>query len=224
LTKLGRLVQAKKIKTLEDIYLFSLPIKEHQIVDYFLTDLKDEVMKISPVQKQSAAGQRTRFRAYVIVGDENGHVGLGNKVSKEVATSIRGAIIDAKLHVIPIRRGYWGGRLGAPHTVPCKVQGKSGSVRFRIIPAPRGTGLVAARVPKKVLTFAGIKDCYTASTGQSKTLGNFVKATIDALVQTYSYLTPDLWKETQFTHAPYQEFTDYLKESGQKKNKIVAQA
>jgi len=223
LTKLGRLVQAKKIRSLEDIYLFSLPIKEHQIVEYFLTDLKDEVMKISPVQKQSAAGQRTRFRAHVIVGDENGHIGLGSKVSKEVATAIRGAIIDAKLRVVPIRRGYWGGRLGAPHTVPCKVQGKSGSVRFRIIPAPRGTGLVAARVPKKVLTFAGIKDCYTASTGQSKTLGNFVKATIDALVQTYTYLTPDLWTETEFTKTPYQEFTDYLKENSSKK-KIAAQA
>jgi small subunit ribosomal protein S2e len=209
-------VQAKKIRSLEDVYLFSLPIKEYQIVEYFLTDLKDEVMKISPVQKQSAAGQRTRFRAHVIVGDENGHVGLGTKVSKEVATAIRGAIIDAKLRVVPVRRGYWGGRLGAPHTVPCKVQGKSGSVRFRIIPAPRGTGLVAARVPKKVLTFAGIKDCYTASTGQSKTLGNFVKATIDALVQTYSYLTPDLWAETEFTKNPYQEYTDFLKENSSK--------
>jgi len=224
LTKLGRLVQAKKIHSLEEVYLFALPIKEHQIVDHFLGDtLKDEVMKIAPVQKQSAAGQRTRFRAHVIVGDENGHVGLGSKVAKEVATAIRGAIIDAKLHVIPIRRGYWGGRLGAPHTVPCKVQGKSGSVRFRIIPAPRGTGLVAARVPKKVLTFAGIKDCYTASTGQSKTLGNFVKATIDALVQTYTYLTPDLWRETEFTPSPFQEHTDFLKESSSKK-KIVAQA
>jgi len=218
-------VQAKKIRSLEDIYLFSLPIKEYQIVDYFIPDptLKDEVMKISPVQKQSAAGQRTRFRAFVIVGDENGHVGLGCKVSKEVATAIRGAIIDAKLHIVPVRRGYWGGRLGAPHTVPCKVQGKCGSVRFRIIPAPKGTGLVAARVPKKVLTFAGVKDCYTASGGQTKSLGNFVKATIDALVQTYAYLTPDLWLETEFEKSPYQEHTDFLKDAASKK-KITAQA
>jgi len=223
LTKLGRLVLAKKIRKLEEIYLFSLPIKEYQIIEHFLPDLKDEVMKISPVQKQSAAGQRTRFRAFVIVGDENGHVGLGNKVSKEVATAIRGAIIDAKLRVIPVRRGYWGGRLGAPHTVPCKVTGKSGSVRLRIVPAPRGTGLVCAKVPKKVLSFAGIKDCYTASTGQSKTLGNFVKATIAALGHTYAYLTPDLWTATEFTKTPYQEYTDFLKESSSKK-KVVAQA
>jgi len=222
LTKLGRLVQAKLIGSLEEVYLFSLPIKEFEIVDYFLTDLKDEVMKISPVQKQSAAGQRTRFRAFVIVGDENGHIGIGTKVSKEVATAIRGAIIDAKLHVVPVRRGYWGGRMGAPHTVPTKVQGKCGSVRFRIIPAPKGTGLVAARVPKKVLTFAGIKDCYTASTGQTKTLGNFVKATIDALKQTYTYLTPDLWRETEFEKSPFQEHTDFLRDAAKKKVSVTA--
>jgi small subunit ribosomal protein S2e len=121
-TKLGRLVQGGKIQNLEEIYLFSMPIKEYQIVDHFLgTQLKDEVMKISPVQKQTSAGQRTRFKAYVAVGDSNGHVGLGCKCSKEVANAIRGALICAKLAVIPIRRGFWGSRFGEPHTVPCKV-------------------------------------------------------------------------------------------------------
>ncbi len=83
--------------------------------------LKDEVLKIMPVQKQTRAGQRTRFKAFVAIGDHNGHVGLGVKCSKEVATAIRGAIVAAKLSVIPVRRGYWGNKLGKPHTVPCKV-------------------------------------------------------------------------------------------------------
>lgn len=74
-----------------------------------------------PVQKQTRAGQRTRFKAFVAIGDHNGHVGLGVKCSKEVATAIRGAIILAKLSVIPVRRGYWGNKIGKPHTVPCKV-------------------------------------------------------------------------------------------------------
>ena len=60
-------------------------------------------------------------QAFVAIGDHNGHVGLGVKCSKEVATAIRGAIILAKLSVIPVRRGYWGNKIGKPHTVPCKV-------------------------------------------------------------------------------------------------------
>merc|ERR1712098_359755 len=68
-TKLGRLVKAGKITSMEEIYLHSLPIKEYQIVDNFLPKLKDEVMKIKPVQKQTRAGQRTRFKAVVIIGD-----------------------------------------------------------------------------------------------------------------------------------------------------------
>jgi small subunit ribosomal protein S2e len=84
-TKLGRLVKSGKIASIEDVFKFAVPIKEHDIVDFFLKDtLKEEVMQVKPVQKQTQAGQRTRFKAYVIVGDSNGHIGLGWKCSKEV--------------------------------------------------------------------------------------------------------------------------------------------
>ncbi|CAM9726452.1 unnamed protein product, partial [Heterosigma akashiwo] len=209
-TKLGRLVKDGKIKSLEEIYLYSLPIKEYQIVDYFLPNLKDEVMKIMPVQKQSAAGQRTRFKAFVAVGDYNGHVGLGVKCASEVATAIRGAIILAKISVVPIRRGYWGKKVGLPHTVANKVTGKCGSVSVRLIPAPRGTGLVASPVPKKLLGMAGVEDVYSQSTGHTRTMGNFIKAVYTALSKTYGYLSPELWKPTVFTPTPYQEYTDFL--------------
>lgn len=121
-TKIGRLVKDEKIKSLEELYKHSIPIKEAEIIDYFLgPQLKDEVLKIMPVQKQTRSGQRTRFKAFVAIGDSNGHVGLGVKCSKEVATAIRGAIIAAKLSIIPVRRGYWGNKIGKPHTIPCKV-------------------------------------------------------------------------------------------------------
>ena len=210
-------MNAGKIKTLEEIYLYSLPIKEAEIVDKFLGEsLNDEVMKIMPVQKQTSAGQRTRFKAFVAVGDSNGHVGLGVKCSKEVATAIRGAITLAKISVVPVRRGYWGSNFGDPHTVPCKVTGKCGSVRVRLIPAPKGTGLVAAPAPKKMLNMAGVKDCYTSSRGHTRTMGNFVKATFYALKKTYSYLTPDLWTPSEFNKAPYQEHTDFLMQEQKK--------
>merc|ERR1712063_105918 len=93
-TKLGRLVKDRHITSLEQIYRYALPIKESQIIDYFLPSLKDEVVKITPVQKQTTAGQRTRFKAFVV----------------------------------PIRKGYWGNKIGAPHTIPSKVTGKCGSV------------------------------------------------------------------------------------------------
>merc|ERR1712166_1069710 len=183
-TKLGRLVKDQKITTIEDIYLHSLPIKEYQIIDQFFAPgtLKDEVMKIHPVQKMTSAGQRNRFVCYVLVGDNNGHIGLGQKCAKEVATAIRGGIIAAKMQLIPVRRGYWGARLGLPHTVPMKLSGKCGSVRIRLVPGPRGSGVVGSPTMKKLLAFAGVTDCYTSSCGHTRTKGNFTKAALERVV------------------------------------------
>ncbi|GKT24450.1 40S ribosomal protein S2 [Aduncisulcus paluster] len=213
-TKLGRLVKAGKIRSLTEIFLNSMPIKEYQIIDHFFkegaTELVDEVIKIQSVQKQTNAGQRTRFKAYVLVGDRNGHVGLGIKVAKEVAGAIRGAIVNGKLGLIPIRRGYWGNNIGAPHTIPFKLTGKAGSVRVRLIPAPRGTGIVAAPVSKKVLQFAGVQDCFTSSTGSTRTLGSFVVATMNALRKSFTLLTPDLWAKTRVEPAPFDKHSAFL--------------
>ena len=168
-------------------------------------------MKIMPVQKQSCAGQRTRFKAFVALGDFNGHIGLGVKCASEAANAIKGALILAKLTVVPVRRGYWGGKVGAPHTVPNKVTGKCGSVAVRLIPAPRGTGLVAAPATKKMLAMAGIHDVYTSARGHTRTMGNFIKAVFFALGSTYGYLSPELWKNNTLVPSPYDEHATFLK-------------
>jgi len=210
-TKLGRLVKSGKIDSLEEVYTFSIPIKEAPIVDRLLSNVKhelsDEVMCILSVQKQTKAGQRTRFKAVVACGDRQGHVGVGIKVAKEVQVAIKGALLNPKCNIIPVRRGYWGARIGGVHTVPTKIHGKCGSTCVRLVPAPRGTGCVAAQVTKKILQFAGIDDVYTKSVGQTRTRENFVRALFGALSKTYSFLTPDLWPKTGFVESPFIKYS-----------------
>merc|ERR1712054_189090 len=214
-TKLGRLVKSGKVTSFEEIFRFAIPIKEPQIVDHLVkrnqNTLKDEVMKVKPVQKQTKAGQRTRFKAWVLIGDEAGHIGLGQKAHKEVQGAIKGATLDAKMNFYPVRKGYWGNKIGQPHTVPFKVTGRCGSVRCRLVPAPRGSSLVAAPTSKKVLQFAGIQDCYTQSRGSTKTKGNFLYAVMGALSKSYQFLTPEFWGTSAGGIFPYEEHADALK-------------
>ena len=197
LTNLGRLVKMGEIKKLEQIFYHSIPIKEFQIIDFLMKvnnkTLQEECMKIKSVQKQTKAGQRTRFKAVVAVGDRDGHVGVGSKLAKEVQVAMKGAVIAAKLNIIPVRRGYWGGKIGKPHTISTKITGKCGSVRVRLVPAPRGTGIVGAYPTKKLLGFCGVEDIFSQSTGSTDTCENFVRAIYDALYKSYKYLTPELW-------------------------------
>ena len=187
----------EKVKKLEQIFYHSIPIKEYQIVDELMKlnnkTLREECMKIKSVQKQTKAGQRTRFKAVVAVGDGDGHVGVGSKLAKEVQVAMKGATIAAKLNIVPVRRGYWGGKIGLPHTLATKVTGKCGSVRLRLIPAPKGTGIVGAPPTKKLLGFAGVEDIFSQSTGSTDTMENFVRAIYDALYKSYKYLSPELW-------------------------------
>jgi ribosomal protein uS5 len=167
-------------------------------------------MEVKSVQKQTQAGQRTRFKAYAIVGDEKNYIGLGWKCHKEVQGAIKGAVTMAKLNLIPVRKGYWGNKIGSIHTVPCKVTGKSGSVKVRLVPAPRGTGLVAPPVTKKLFNFAGIRDIYTKTEGSTRTRGNFVKAAFAAIKAAYEYNSPDWWGRSVIDNHPFVTFEDWL--------------
>lgn len=85
-------------------------------------------------------------------------------------------------------------------------------VLVQLIPAPRGTGLVASPAVKRLLQLAGVEDAYTSSAGSTKTLENTLKATFIAVGNTYGFLTPNLWKETKLIRSPLEEFGDVLRE------------
>jgi len=158
-TKLGRLVKEGYITSIDEIFQNVYTIKEPEIVDFLLPNLQEEVIDINLVQKQTDAGERSQFKTTIIIGAP-GYIGIGEGKNQEIGPAIRATISHAKLNLIPVRRGCgsWECSCEEPHSVPFNVEGKSGSVRIELIPAPQGAGLVAAKTPTTVLTLAGIKD------------------------------------------------------------------
>ncbi len=194
-TRLGWMVKEGKISSIKEIFDMNLVIQEPEIVDYLLPDLQHEVVDVNIVQKQTDAGEMTRFRVLVVVGNFNGYVGIGLGKARQVRQAIGKAIRSAKLNIIPVRRGCgsWACSCSEPHSVPFTVMGKCGSVRVKLIPAPKGTGLVAGDAAKVVLRYAGVKDVWTWSRGETRTTINFVGAVYNALRNTYRFVTIYDW-------------------------------
>jgi small subunit ribosomal protein S5 len=197
-TKLGKLVRDNKIKDIDEALKFR--ILESEIVDILL-NLKSEVLNIGQAkgkfgggkrrawrqtQKKTAEGNVPTFACMVVVGNENGYFGLGYGRAKETLPARAKALRRAKLGLIKIKRACasFDCNCGEPHTVPFIVEGKCGSCRVKLMPAPQGTGLVIGDECKKVLRAAGIKDVYSMSSGQIRTTINLAKACADALKKT----------------------------------------
>lgn len=85
-------------------------------------------------------------------------------------------------------------------------------IHKQLIPAPRGTGIVASPAVKRLLQLAGVNDAYSSSAGSTKTLENTLKATFVAITNTYGFLTPNLWTETKLIRSPLEEYSDVLRE------------
>ncbi len=186
-TRLGELVQQGLI-TLDKIYQNNLVVKEKEIIDILLPQLSESVINIAMVQQMTASGQRSKFKAVVIVGAD-GFLGFASSKSREVGPAIRKAIEKAKLSVVPVLRGCGSMECGCggTHSIPFKVSGKCGSVRINLIPAPAGVGLACADKVKQVLKMCGIEDIWSKTFGDTRSSENLVKATFDALKNAHKF-------------------------------------
>jgi small subunit ribosomal protein S5 len=182
-TRLGVLVSTGKITSMEEIFESGQRIKEAGIVRLLVPDMKTNVVSVGIVQKQTDAGEITKFAAVVAVGNEAGWFGVGRGKAVQMRNAIDKATSDAYLNIIPVKLGCgsWECRCGRHHSVPFRISGKGGSVRVEIIPGPRGLGLVAGETVRNLLTLAGVKDAWTRTYGSTNTMSSIANAVYDAL-------------------------------------------
>lgn len=199
-TSIGRLVKAGRETDFDKLLSSGKKYIEPQIADQLLA-LKHDLLSIGQAKGKFGGGKRRAWRqtqrktmegnvvtfsCMAVVGDGNGHVGVGMGKAKETLPAREKALRNAKLNIIKVIRGFETREENSndPHTVPFAVEGKCGSVRIKLLPAPRGTGLVVGDESKKILRLAGIKDVYAVTRGQTRTTFNVAKACIDALSKT----------------------------------------
>jgi len=187
-TSIGKMVVSGEINSMEEILSQGLRIQEAGIVKKLLPDLKTEVIDVGIIQKMTANGQSTRFKALVAAGNENGWLGIGMGKSKQMRIAIEKANNSAYLNVSPVKLGCgsWECRCDQKHSIPFKVKGKGGSVVIEILPAPRGLGLVAGEKIRNLLKLAGLKDAWTTAKGSTTTMNSTSKAVLQCLRQTFS--------------------------------------
>lgn len=211
-TELGKKVKSKEITDIDQILDKGIKILEPTIVDILLPNLEYDLITIGQskgkfgggkrsiwkqTQKKTSEGNKPTFSTVAVIGTRDGYVGLGHGKSKERVPGREKAIRRAKLNLIKIRRGCgsWSCACGESHSIPFEVIGKCGSVKIKLLPAPKGTHLTVHKEVQKILKFAGIKDIYSKTFGQTRTQLNLVKACMDALKKLNSIkVNPDYLK------------------------------
>jgi small subunit ribosomal protein S5 len=195
-TWVGRLVAEGKIKSLEEILRRGIPIQEPEIVDILVPGIKEEVVEVIRVQRQTDAGELTQLRVVAAVGDGMDYVGVGKGKGKEFNIALADAVRNAKLNLIKVRKGCgsWECGCGRPHSIAATVTGSSGSVRVTLFPAPRKLGIVGNETAKIVLGLGGLQDVRVFSRGHTRNRMNYAFALHDALRKLLTMNLPQDWR------------------------------
>ncbi len=197
-TELGRMVQEGVITDISQIFDGGHHILEPGIVDALLPNMEEDLLLIGQAkgkfgggqrrifkqtQKKTKEGNKIHFKVCAAVGNRNGYVGVGLGKSKETVPARDKAKSRARVNLIRIRRGCGSWESGAvePNTIPFTVEGRCGSVRIKLMPAPKGKGLCVEKECAKILALAGIKDIWSKTKGQTGTKVNLISALMDAL-------------------------------------------
>jgi small subunit ribosomal protein S5 len=197
-TQLGKLVKAGKIKDIQELFDKGIKIKEGGIVDHLMPDLESDLILIGSgkgkfgrgqrrafrqTQKKTEDGYRITFMAMAVVGNKKGIIGIGIGKSGETVPSRDKALRNAKKNLIRIKIGCgsWECGCGGNHSIPFAVEGKCGSVKIKLIPAPKGVGLCIHDECQKILQLAGINDVWSKTKGSTSTTLNLIYALMDAL-------------------------------------------
>ncbi len=196
-TQLGKEVMEGKISSIDEIFASGKKIKESQIIDKLLPNVRNEVIfiggstgkgggkKRTPTKRTARvhrSGRRYTISATVAVGNGNGYFGIGNGHAKGNREAIEKALENAKLKVMPAKRGCgsWECACSENHSVPFTTVGKSGSVRTVLLPAPKGIGLCVNDEAKKIMKLIGIRDVWSKSYGNTGSRINFTRALYNA--------------------------------------------
>jgi small subunit ribosomal protein S5 len=199
-TELGKQVKSGEITNIDIILNEGKNILEDGIVDCLIPSLEAEMIEIGQskgkfgggkrsiwrqTQKKTKEGNKPKFATMIIIGNKNGYIGIGNGKGKETMPAREKATRQAKLNIQKIVRGCGSWECGCEgaHTIPFKVSGKCGSAEITLMPAPRGVGLCVEKQCKKMLEFAGLKDVYSKTKGQTKSKINLMNACFAALKQ-----------------------------------------